>query len=216
MVISIIGGTGNIGKGLAAKILKAGYSVVIGSRNKEKAIDVVNSIKKNYERGCLLEGESNVEATKKGDLIIFSVPNKGRKHILYEIKDFLVGKIIFDLTIPLSFNPIRHVAPKEGSNAMETKATCGEYVDVVAGMHTVSANLLNEQIDSSYDFDILIAGDNVLAKQKIIEVFNNLGIRAFDSGNLEQAEVLEKLAVILIGMNKRYKKRHIGIKLFGV
>jgi len=215
MAIAIVGGTGNIGNGLAINLVKSGYKVIIGSRSNEKAISSAKKIKKITGKNSI-DGMKNIDAVKKGDLVILSIPNIGRRIVLSELKPFLIGKTIFDVTVPIAFNPIRHVPPKEGSNAMETKIICGNSVNVVAGMHTVSANLLYTLEQNTYNFDMLIAGDDNLSKKRILDIFSNLGIRAFDAGMLDQAETLEKLAVMLISINKRYKKSNIGIKLYGI
>lgn len=218
MSIIIIGGTGNIGYGLALKLVSVGYQVTIGSRSEEKALAASERIKSLTGKTSVM-GMTNQIAVNKGNLIILTIPNSARQTILTEIRPFLKeGKTIFDVTVPIAFNPIRYMPPKEGSNGMETKAFCegtGD-VNVVVGLHTVSASLLNMATRSQIDFDVLIAGDNDLSKNNIIEIFDNLGMRAVDVGGLEQATNLERLAVMLIEMNKRYKKNNIGIKLFGI
>jgi len=215
MSIVIIGGTGNLGYGLALRLVNAGYKVIVGSRSKERALATAEKIKE-ITRKYSINGMENSIAVKEGDLVVLSVPNAGRRIILTELKPFLQGKTILDVTVPMAFNPLRYAPPKDGSNAKETKRICGDKVSVLAGLHTVSADLLNSLEKNISNLDVLIAGDNNKAKEKVIEIFSDLGMRAFDSGGLEQAATLEGLTVMIIGMNKRYKRKHIGIKLFGI
>jgi NADPH-dependent F420 reductase len=216
MLISIIGGTGRIGEGLALNLVNTGYPVIIGSRSEEKAITSSKKIRKIISKNVSINGMKNIDAAQAGELVIISIPNMGRKLILSEIKPFLYGKIVFDVTLPIVFNPLKYIPPKEGSNAMETKIICGRGIKVVSGMHTVSSKLLCDASKVDRDFDVLIAGDDANSKKILIEIFNNLGIRAFDSGELSKAEILEKLAFMLIEMNQRYKRKSIGIKLYGI
>ena len=215
MSIVIIGGTGNLGYGLALRLVNAGYKVTIGSRSKERAIYTAEKIKEIIGKYSI-NGMKNSIAVKEGDLVVLSVPNAGRRVTLKELKPFLQGKTILDVTVPMAFNPLRYAPPKDGSNAKETKRICGDNVNVLAGLHTVSAALLNSLEENISNLDVLIAGDDNKSKEKVIEIFSDLGMRAFDSGGLEQATTLERLAVMIIGMNKRYKKKHVGIKLFGI
>ncbi len=215
MSIVIIGGTGNLGYGLALRLVNAGYKVTIGSRSKERALATAEKIKEITGKYSI-NGMKNTIAVKEGNLVVLSIPNAGRRLILTELKPFLQGKIILDVTVPMAFNPLRYVAPKDGSNAKETKRICGDNVSVLAGLHTVSADLLKSVEENISNLDVLVAGDDNKSKEKVIEIFSALGMRAFDSGGLEQAATLERLTVMIIGMNKRYKKKHIGIKLFGI
>ena len=53
MKLSIIGGTGPQGKGLAVRFAKAGFEVALGSRDESRAIEVADSLtsKKSKPRG---------------------------------------------------------------------------------------------------------------------------------------------------------------------
>ena len=86
---------------------------------------------------------------------------------------------------------------------------------MVAGFHTVSAMLLNN-LNKKLDGDMLIAGDDAKAKEIILDMAKKIGLRSFDAGPLYQARTLEGLTPIIISLNKKYKKGHIGIKLTGI
>ena len=215
MKFVIIGGTGDLGFGLALRLANNGYSVVIGSRSKEKAESAANEIKEKVGAKDIL-GMVNAEAVKLGDIIALSVPSSARKSTLDTIKPYLHGKILLDVTVPLTpGNITKYNQPEAGSNAEETQSIVGEDVKVVAGFHTVSAILLSD-LNKEMDGDLLIAGDDAKAKEVISDMVKKIGLRSFDAGPLYQARTLEGLTPIIISLNKKYKKRHIGIKLTGI
>ena len=214
MAVVIVGGTGNLGFGIGYRLAKAGEEIVIGSRQKEKAQDAAERINQ-MTNSSLASGEANEDAVQKGNVVILAVPNAGRHPLLEQLKPFVKGKIVVDATIPLAFKPLRHETPKEGSNALETKAVFGDEVRVTAGFHTVSAAML-EDPEKTVHGDTIILGEDEEARQTVISLAEKIGLRAFDGGSLLHARTVEGLTPMIIGMNKRYKRGHIGISLTGI
>jgi len=76
MKIGIVGGTGDIGEGMALRI-SPHHEVILGSRDPEKACATVTScidVLRARGQTCSLEGASNQEAVDKGDVIISPSP----------------------------------------------------------------------------------------------------------------------------------------------
>jgi len=215
MKYAIVGGTGDLGFGLALRLAYSGYTVIIGSRTLEKAQSAADEIKEKTGTKDVA-GMDNVDAVKAGDIIVLAVPSLARKDILDTIKPYTVGKIILDVTVPLTpGNVTKYDEPEAGSNAEETAAILGKDAKVVAGFHTISAGVLSD-LNMEPEGDLFIAGDDAGAKEVILDMARKIGLRAFDAGLLYQARTLEGLTPIIIGLNKRYKRRHIGIKLTGI
>jgi len=215
MKYAIVGGTGDLGFGLALRLVHNGYSVTIGSRTLEKAESAAKEIKEKTGTKDVA-GMVNADAVKSGDIIVLSVPSSARKSTLDTIKPYLSGKILLDVTVPLTpGNITKYNQPEAGSNAQETLAILGDDVKVVAGFHTISAVILSD-LTKELEGDLLIAGDDAQAKEAILDMGQKIGLRAFDVGPLHQARTLEGLTPMIIGLNKKYKKRHIGIKLTGI
>ena len=102
--LAIIGGTGNLGFGLARRWALAGKAVVIGSRTADKAeagakelMDLCAS------RGIVgnVRGAANLDAAAAGDIVTLTVPFSHQKPTLEEIRPALAGKILIDTTVPL-------------------------------------------------------------------------------------------------------------------
>ena len=222
MVISIIGGTGPQGLGIAMRLAIAGENVIIGSRKEEKALKIVEETKeklKDYKIGELT-GMANEDAADKGDLLILTVPLAAQKPTLTGIKEFVKGKILIDATVPLETTiggrPDRFIDLMEGSAAERTQSILkGTGVKVVSAFNNISnSHLLN--IPAEIDCDCLVSGDDLEAKKTAMEIINKIpGVRCIDCGPLEKARIVEKITPLLIGLNIKYKSHYGGIRLTG-
>lgn len=213
MKVAMIGGTGDMGFGLALRFAKAGHSVVIGSRSAEKAQQAAEAAR--AQSACeSISGASNHDAAQSCDLIVLSMLSAGHGSIVAELRDVIAQKPVLDVTIPIAFKPLRYEPPPAGSNALETKALLGEGSSVAAGFHTISAGLLAD-LSHPVEGDVLVVGDEG-AKTAALALAAEIGLRAFDAGSLVFSPVVESQTPMLIGMNKRYGSTHIGIRLTGL
>ncbi|MFQ6090694.1 MAG: NADPH-dependent F420 reductase [Candidatus Bipolaricaulia bacterium] len=219
--IAIIGGTGRQGFGLALRLVQSGAEVIIGSRNEKKARRRAQEL---VERFNLQEaqaeesvsGLANRAAAKEADIVFMTVPYPAGKEIARSLKDVLKGKVLVDSSVPLkSFKPPEVEMPPEGSAAEEIQALLGDEVKVVGAFKTISAHALSN-LEHRITSDVLICGDDQEAKDGVREICEGLGLRAFDAGGLRSARAIERLSALLIGLNQRYKRKAIGIRLTGV
>ncbi|WP_158211673.1 NADPH-dependent F420 reductase [Alkalihalobacterium alkalinitrilicum] len=213
--ISIIGGTGNQGKGLALRLGAAGYPIVLGSRSSEKAIKVANEIKEQHGN-INIEGVDNGTAAERGDVVILTIPFKSQNDILDPLKEKLSGKIVVDTTVALipGKPPTTENVP-EGSAAEKLQVILGSDVKVVSAFHTISAHML-EDMEKELKGDTLVAGDDAPAKEVVIELANKIGLRGLNAGPLKVSSTLERITALVIGMNIRYKKKSIGVDFTNV
>ncbi len=214
MTISIIGATGDMGYGLALRLACAGHTIRIGSRSAEKAAETAAKAREEAEKKDIT-GLENSKACKNSDLIIISVPSAGHRATLEALKDVIGDTPVLDVTIPMAFGPLRYAPPAEGSNALETLAVLGETARVAAGFHTVSGAMLGN-LEKPVKGDLLVAGNDDETVERVLRLGDEMGLRGFHAGGLRHASTLEALTPMIIGMNKRYKKGHIGIGLTGV
>lgn len=214
MAIVIVGGTGDLGFGLAYRWAKAGLDIVIGSREAAKAEKAAAELKR-MTGGSKVQGMRNQEAVCRGDLVVLAIPDAARASTFEVLAPLLTGKIVLDVTIPLRFSPLRYEAPPEGSNAEQTQSILGESAKVVCGFHTVSAAMLADP-EKEIHGDVIILGDDQESRAVVLGLAEKIGLRAFDGGPLRHARTVEGLTPLIIGMNKRYKRGHIGICLTGI
>ena len=216
-VIAILGGTGNLGTGLARRWVQAGYRVIIGSRTQEKAEQAVAELKALMaERGVdavNVEAMDNLAAAEAADIAALTVPFAHQRDTLELLKNALQGKILIDVTVPLVPPKVARVQlPEEGSAGQIAQQILGEGVQVVSAFQNVAAVHLQE--GSELDCDVLVCGDSKDARAAVIELVEAAGLRGFHAGSIANAAAVEAMTSLLIFINKQYKC-HAGIKLTG-
>lgn len=213
MNIAIIGGTGDMGYGLALRLAKAGHRVIIGSRTAERAEEAAKAARETTG-SATVSGAENAQAVAQAELVILSVPSAGHRATVESLREALTGKSVLDITVPLAFKPLRYAPPAEGSNALETAAILGEGCRLASGLHTISATLLSD-LEHPVEANALVVGNDQELKDTVLNLSREIGITAYDAGTLNLSCALESQTPMLIGMNKRYGSKHIGFKLIG-
>ena len=208
-LISLLGGTGDLGTGLATRLLKAGYKVIIGSRTLEKAQQAEKFLGKNTK------GLLNKDAALQGEIIILTVPFAHQRGIVEECKTELKGKLFIDTTVPLMPPKVATVQlPNEGSAAEIAQNILGDDVRVVSAFQNISAELL--QSDKEIDCDVLVCGNKKEWRQEVIDLVNTLGMKGWHAGMLPNSAAVEAMTSVLISINKHHAISHSGIKVTGL
>jgi NADPH-dependent F420 reductase len=212
--IAIIGGTGKEGKGLAYRWCKAGYEVIIGSRQVEKAQAAVDEVLALAPADVNLRGMTNPEAADLAEVVVLTVPYAVHCEMLEALKPHLAGKILIDVTVPLVPPKVTKVQmPPEGSASMQAQRILGEETQVVAAFQNISyEKLLN---DEEVECDVLVCGSGKAARTLVIGLVQDAGLVGWDAGPLENAVVVEGMTSILIGLNKQFGVQSAGIRITG-
>jgi len=214
MRVAVIGGTGKEGFPLAVRWAQAGIEITIGSRAAEKAEEAAGRAA-GLAPGSRIAGAANRAAAVGADVIVLTIPYAGQEQILADIRSAAEGQVVIDTTVPL-----RQYAPPElevveaGSAAQQVQALLPG-ARVVAALHSVSSVKL-ARFGEPLDGDVLYCGDDADAKRTAAGLIEALGLRPFDAGPLRAAGTLEGLAAAIIGMNQRYKRKAIGLRLTGI
>ena len=216
--IAVLGGTGKEGKGLGYSWAKAGYRVIVGSRKAEKAQAAVDDLLSMFNSGETVDivGMTNDEAAQQCDLAVLTVPYAGHTAILESLKQYLKGKILIDVTVPLVPPKVSRVQmPPAGSATMEAQQLLGDDVQVVAAFQNISyENLLSD--DGEADCDVLVCGGDKEDRGVVLGLVKDTGMIGWDAGPAENAVVVEGMTSILIGINKKYGVHSSGIRITGV
>lgn len=219
MTIAIIGGTGPEGSGLGLRFAKAGETVIIGSRNANRAAETADKLKGRIAGGAGLSGMENAEACKSAEIVVLTIPFESHAETLKHLKDSLhPGQIIVDATVPLAASiggrATRTLGVWQGSAAQQAAELVPEGVAVVAAFHNTSAEVL--QGDDPVDCDVIVCSDDKEAAKKIRTLARKIpGVRALDGGKLENARIVEQITALLIGFNIRHKG-HSGLRITGL
>jgi NADPH-dependent F420 reductase len=212
VTLAIVGGTGNLGTSLALRLTAPGVRVIIGSRDQEKARAVVDSLQKKVMVRGKIEGKSNHEAAREAELVIIAVPYEGHSATVKALREHVHGKIVIDAVVPLRKG--KPFIPLAGSALLEAQEILGKETAVVGALHNISVvDLENPHASLG---DVLVCGDDGEAKQRVMELIERIGARAFDAGPAANAYVIEGLTGVLIHLNRRYKSKHAGVKLTGI
>lgn len=216
--IAILGGTGALGGGLARRWAKAGHHIVIGSREQAKAeealVGLTDIMKQRGEAIGAISALDNRAAAAAADIVVITVPASHQITTLESVKDQLQGKILIDVTVPLVPPKVSVVQmPAEGSAGMRAQAFLGESVLVVSAFQNVAADHLLEGCD--IDCDVLVSGDSKDARDTVIQLVEDAGMRGFHAGPIANSVAAEALTSILISINRQFKC-HAGIRISGL
>jgi NADPH-dependent F420 reductase len=207
--VAIVGGTGALGLALARRLHRAGAGVLIGSRDAARA-------ERAAEEGGLgsAAGRANLDAVRQAAVIVIAVPYEGHEPTLRALAPELAGKPVVETTVPYD-RAARSVHHPEGLSAAERAQGLAPDARIVAAFHTVSAPMLADPKRPLHG-DVLYCGDDRGAKDAAAALIRAIGMRAVDAGPLRNARVLEQLAVMLFGLNRRYKRTDLGITVAGL
>src|SRR5256712_6205225 len=172
---AILGGTGKEGAGLATRWALVGHSIIIGSRDRERAKTKATELREHTHRVPII-GESNAEAARLGTVIVIALPAQGLAATLPEVRDGCRGKVVVSAVVPLTFGgPRLFTPPPAGSAAEEVQALLPE-ARVVAAFHHIAAH---ELADAEYpiECDLLICGQEAAAKETVTQLGRSLGLR---------------------------------------
>ena len=214
-MIGFIGGTGPEGRSLALRFAMAGESVMIGSRDAERATDAAASVTAILP-DLPVTGGLNEQVASDSDIVFVAVPYSGHRPTLEALYEQLEGKLIVDVVAPLAFNRgvARAIIPEAGSAAEEAQQILANCT-VVGAFHNLSAEELLEP-DTVIDADVVVCGDDPAAKSRVMELAELIaGVRAVDGGGLANSRYVESLTALLININRIYRA-HSTIKISGI
>jgi 8-hydroxy-5-deazaflavin:NADPH oxidoreductase len=217
--IAIIGGTGPAGMGLALRWARAGETIIIGSRDMERARKAAAAVQQRIGPHAKVSGMENSAACAAADILMLTVPFEGQASLIKKLKSVMTdGSILIDATVPLAASvggrASRTLGIWQGSAAQQAAELVPDEVSVVAAFHNLSADLMGG--DDPLDCDVIVCSDDPDAAQLTRELAVKIpGVRAIDGGKLENARIVEQITALLIGINFRHKALS-GIRITGL
>jgi NADPH-dependent F420 reductase len=212
-IIAILGGTGKEGPGLAMRWATAGYRIIIGSRQLEKAQMVASELTQKLGLDTI-SGLENGDAARQADICVLTVVATAHQPALRGLVEELQGKIVVDATARVDFRDPR--PPEPPSAARIAQDILGPGARVVAAFQNVPAHALRRNLDQPLDSDVMVCADDVDAAGQVIELARGAGMRAYYAGGLDNAIVVESLTALLIAMNKFYGTKTASIGVSGI
>lgn len=211
--LSIAGGTGDLGSGLARSWSRAGYAVVLGSRSSERAEEIASQLRS--EGFAHVSGDTNAAAAAKSDIIVVAVPFSNYDASLADIKDAAKGKIVVTAVVPLVPPKVSVVQlPAAGSAAVIAQQALDPSTRVVGAFHNVGSQKLHA--GSKADCDVLVFADDTDARTEVVKLADAVSNRGVDGGALANSAAAEALTSVLIWINRKYKVKGAGITISGL
>ena len=227
--IAIIGGGGHEGYGLGLRWALAGKSIVIGSRDPERAQQAAERMRETIAATGRpvpqVKGLANEQAASDAPVVVVSVPLAAQIATIKAIRDHLLPQaLLIDLTVPLATalggRASRMIGLPAGSAAEQLAEYAPEGVQVMSAFHFLSADLLAEVGPEGavpLDCDVVASGGDTHAQSIVRELAESIaGVRYVHAGPLVAARLVEASATMLIAINIRHKKRHAGMRITGL
>jgi NADPH-dependent F420 reductase len=212
--IGIVGGTGDIGEGMAMRLSPV-FDVIVGSRESDKAeATCTTNIETLRKRGqkCSLKGVSNQTAVDESDIVILAIPYKHLLGTLETLGGF-EGKIVISPVNPMEKHDFfTSIPPAEGSAALLIKRLLPPTSRICTAFNTVAANRW-KLLDEELSYSVPVCGDDREAKQQVMEIVNHVSnLQAFDAGPLAASNLVESLTPLLLNIARYNKMKDVGIQ----
>lgn len=216
MRIGILGGTGPAGSALATRLASVGFETVVGSRSRERALEVVEGLEARWpNRELTIRGADN-EGAADADLVVIATPWDGATQTARLVEGHLRGKVVISMANALTrigqeFQPL---VPPRGSVAASVQAALPRS-HVAAAFHHVPAKELSD-LDHPIESDVLVCSDFPEATEAAADLVAKIpNLRALDCGELSLATPIESFTAVLLQLNVRYKTR-VAVKFTSI
>jgi len=213
MKIGIVGGTGDIGEGMALR-LSPKYPVIIGSRRKDRASSSSDKITSTLkERGITgdCRGATNQEAVDEADIVILSIPFRFIDSTLASLSG-MEEKIVISPVNPIEKTDyFIYAPPEEGSAAQHIAALLPEGARIVTAFNNVAANRWKD-LDDSLDYSVAICSDDDDAKAEVIRLVKSIpNLTPYDAGPLAASSLVEGLTPLLLNIARYNRLKDVGV-----
>lgn len=208
--IAVVGGTGNLGFGLAVRLAK-NYAVTIGSRDPARAAEAATKAGKIAR--AKIDARTNDEAAKTSDIVILAIPDLRSVDLLAAMAPHVMGKLVISPIVPMVLENGVFLSPVTSESAAERVAKLLPMARVASAFHTVPSPVL-PKLDQALDYDVLVAADSKQIFDEAAEVISSVGkLRPFYAGPLVASRMIEAMTPALLNVSRLNKWKSPSIKL---
>ncbi|WP_435362835.1 NADPH-dependent F420 reductase [Haloarchaeobius sp. DYHT-AS-18] len=219
MRIALLGGTGDIGQGLALRwAYDTDHEILIGSRDPEKARTMAEEYETELDsRGVdvTVNGFANEMAADRADVVVLAVPPYHVADTVESVADKLdEDTILVSPAVGMKGDEdgMHYHRPGAGSVTALAAKAAPEGVSTVGAFHNLSADRL-ANLDAELDLDTLLVGDDPDAKDIVSRLANEIeGLRPLDAGPLANAAEVESITPLVINIARYNDGMHdVGV-----
>jgi len=212
--IGIIGGTGDIGEGMALRLSPV-FDVIVGSREEEKAeatCTMCRGMLQGRGKSCSLEGVCNQDAIDGAEVVILAIPFKHLVGTLETLHGF-EEKIVVSPVNPMErADHFCFVPPGEGSAALLIRKMLPKEARICSAFNTIAANKW-KALDEDLAYSVPVCSDDPGAKSEVMGIVNKVSkLQAFDAGPLSVSCMVESLTPLLLNIARYNKMKDVGIR----
>ncbi|AIG97767.1 NADPH-dependent F420 reductase [Archaeoglobus fulgidus] len=210
MRVALLGGTGNLGKGLALRLATLGHEIVVGSRKEEKA-EAKAAEYRRIAGDASITGMKNEDAAEACDIAVLTIPWEHAIDTARDLKNILREKIVVSPLVPVSRGAKGFTYSSERS-AAEIVAEVLESEKVVSALHTIPAARF-ANLDEKFDWDVPVCGDDDESKKVVMSLISEIdGLRPLDAGPLSNSRLVESLTPLILNIMRFNGMGELGIK----
>jgi len=219
MHIALLGGTGDVGEGLALRwAYHTDHDVLVGSREAGRAAEKAEEYEAELSSRGLdrdIAGFENAEAASRADVVVVAVPPWHVGDTVEAVADALGEAILVSPAVGMNHDGAgaHYAPPPAGSVTALAAEAAPEGVPVVGAFHNLSADRL-ANLDVDLDLDTLVVGDDPDAKETVRALAEGIeGLRALDAGPIANAPEVESVTPLVINVARHNEGMHdVGVE----
>jgi len=218
MNIALLGGTGDIGEGLALRLADdTTHTVHVGSRDAAKAEAAAEEYRAELDgRGvdADLTGHENREAAAGAEVVVLAVPAYHLVDTVEAVADAVSGVLVTPAVgMGRDDDGLHYNRPGAGSVTALARGAAPDDIPVVGAFHNLPAGRLAD-LDATFDWDTVVVGDDDDAKRTVMDIAEGIdGLRALDGGGLGNASEVEAITPLLINLARENDGLHdLGVR----
>ncbi|HEY1761785.1 MAG TPA: NADPH-dependent F420 reductase [Acidimicrobiales bacterium] len=211
--VGVLGGTGPAGRGVAIRLASAGYDVILGSRDEDRAQEIATTLLARGEG--VIRGATN-DVAAECELVVVATPWDSAVATVTALRTSLKGKVVISMVNALvrEGKELLPMYPPRGSMAAQLAFALPDST-IVGAFHHLPASEM-ENLDSPLDADVVIFSDSDAGRTLVAEIVNEMpGLHAVIAGSMSLASAIEAFTAVCISVNIRHKA-HSYVKLAGL
>lgn len=215
MHIALLGGTGDLGEGLALRWgADTDFDITIGSRDAERATEAADayvSTLAEHGHDRSLAAATNREAVESADVVVLAVPPYHVADTVEAVAAALpMDAIVVSPAVGMQSDEagLHYHRPGAGSVTAVAADATPDPNPVIGAFHSLPAHKL-AALSVDLSLDTLLIGDDDEAKETIDELATAIdGVRALDAGPLANAAEVESMTPLMINLARYNEGLH--------